>query len=222
MIERMLSISPLSHFAPTRRASSRGNLCRRQCTAVLCSVALLLAAGCSTIVIPPAHPKNPRPVFLLEHGQHASLVLPGKEQGIVRYSYGDWRYYALGEKGIGTGLNALAGPTLSGLGRRELRKPATAEGVRESVLVPIANLHKLIVESSAVETLREMLDDIYRTNLSTLIYNPEIDMEFVHHPVPYSAGHNSNKVVADWLQVLGCEVLGPTFVPNWSVRPARQ
>jgi hypothetical protein len=153
---------------------------------------------------------------MLEHGQHASLVLPA-DRGIVRYSYGDWDYYALGDKGVSTGLRALQGPTLAGLGRRELNASATENGVRSAVRIPIAAIHTLLAESSAIEGLRTKLDDIYRTNKASLIYNPAIDLEFVHHPVPYSAAHNSNRVVADWLRALGCEVRGPTFVPNWQV-----
>ena len=133
----------------------------------------------------------------------------------MRYSYGDWNYYALGDKGISSGLRALQGPTLAGLGRRELKADATEEGVHSAVRVPIAAIHTVLAESSAIESLRAKLDEIYRANQASLIYNAEIDLEFVHHPVPYSSQHNSNRVVADWLQELGCEVRGPTFVPNW-------
>jgi len=186
-------------------------------------VAFSFLSACSTIVIPPAAPGTPRPVFVLEHGQHASLVLPGEKQGIVRYSYGDWNYYALGNKGISSGLRALQGPTLAGLGRRELKAPATEEGVYSAVRVPIAAIHTVPADSAAIENLRSKLDEIYRTNSDSLIYNADIDLEFVHHPVPYSSEHNSNRVVADWLSALGCEVRGPTFVPNWKfVRPKAQ
>jgi hypothetical protein len=175
----------------------------------------LLTACSSTVVVPPPAPVQARPVFVLEHGQHASLVIPGKTQGIVRYSYGDWNYYALGDKSISSGLRALQGPTLAGLGRRELKADATPQGVRSAVRVPVAAIHTVLAEASAIEALREKLEDIYRANQASLIYNADIDLEFVHHPVPYSSQHNSNRVVADWLQALGCEVRGPTFVPNW-------
>jgi len=169
------------------------------------------------LVVPPAAPENARSVFLLEHGQHASLVLPGKYKGVVRYSYGDWDYYALGRKGISSGLRALQGPTLAGLGRRELAGPATEEGVRASVRVGILAAHELKVPALAIEDLRARLDGIYEANKSSVIYNSQIDLEFVHHPVPYSSEHNSNRVVADWLRALGCTVEGPTFVPNWKI-----
>jgi hypothetical protein len=177
--------------------------------------ALTLLVACTTLVVPPAAPTDVRPVFLLEHGQHSSLVLPGESRGIVRYSYGDWNYYVLGDKSISSGLRALSGPTLAGLGRRELNAAATQQGVRTAVRVPVLAVHELQVEASAIQSLRAKLDGIYRTNIDTLTYNPDIDLEFVHHPTPYSAEHNSNRVVADWLKDLGCEVTGPTFVPNW-------
>jgi hypothetical protein len=195
-------------------AAARG----AECACLLSLLVLVLTTGCSTLVTPPAQPENPRSVFLLEHGQHASLVLPGKERGIVRYSYGDWKYYSLGEKGIATGLTALLSNTLAGLGRRELPAAPTPETVQLAVLVPIVSMHELKVEARAIETLRAELDGIYRTNIGSRIYNADIDLEFVHHPVPYSAEHNSNKVVAGWLEVLGCEVRNPAFLPNWKVK----
>lgn len=176
-----------------------------------------LLAACSTVVVPPATPENARSIFLLEHGQHASLVLPGKNKGVVRYSYGDWDYYALGKKDISSGLRALQGPTLAGLGRRELAGPATEEGVRASVRVGVVAAHELKVPAPAIDDLRFRLDGIFEASKSSLIYNSEIDLEFVHHPVPYSSEHNSNRVVADWLRALGCTVEGPTFVPNWKI-----
>ncbi|MGH8726838.1 MAG: hypothetical protein ACREV9_01475 [Burkholderiales bacterium] len=181
-----------------------------------------LLAGCATVVIQPSAPENAKPAFLLEHGQHSSVVLPGKSGGIVRYSYGDWDYYALGKKGISSGLRALHGPTLAGLGRRELAAPATKEGVHASVRVGILAVHELKVPASAIENLRAELDGIYRANIASLIYNRDIDLEFVHHPVPYSSEHNSNRVVADWLRALGCTVEGPTFVPDWKIRKSRK
>lgn len=187
---------------------------------IYCTLLVVLLAACSTVVVPPSAPDNARPVFLLEHGQHASLVLPGEKQGVVvRYSYGDWEYYALGNKGISSGLRALQGPSLAGLGRREMKAAATEADVRSAVHIVILVMHTLRVDSSAIEDLRSKLDKIYRDNKETLIYNSDIDLEFVHHPVPYSSEHNSNRVVADWLRTLGCEVSGPTFVPNWKVVP---
>lgn len=191
--------------------------CRRSLAAA--ALAIAWASGCATVVIPPANPRDPAPVFLLEHGQHASLVLPGEMQGVVRYSYGDWRYYALGNKGITTGLAALTSSTLAGLGRRELHVPTVSAAVRRAVNVAISELHEIRVESAAVARLRTKLDTIFEANRDSLIYNEEIDLEFVHHPVPYSVEHNSNKLVARWLEALGCEVRNPAFVPNWRVLP---
>lgn len=195
------------------------HLSRRSLAAL--ALAMACASGCATMVIPPANPRDPAPVFLLEHGQHASLVLPGEIQGVVRYSYGDWRYYALGNKGITTGLAALTSSTLAGLGRRELRVPAVPAAVQNAVQVVTSELHEIHVEAAAVARLRAKLDAIFDANRDSLIYNEDIDLEFVHHPVPYSVAHNSNKLVAQWLEALGCEVRNPAFLPNWRVlRPS--
>ena len=91
--------------------------------------ASLLLAGCATVVVAPAAPEDPVPAFLLDHGGHASLVLPAEKGRLVRYAYGDFSWYALGRTGPGTGLAALAGGTPAALGRGELAGPAEARSV---------------------------------------------------------------------------------------------
>lgn len=177
----------------------------------------LLLAGCATLVVAPTAPEEPVSVFLLEHGGHASLVLPAGERGLVRYAYGDLRWYALGQTGPAEGLAALLGETPAALGRRELRGPADAETVRAQVREGIQQLYELRVARAASERLRADLDGIYAANRATLVYSATYDLEFVRHPVPYSAQHNSNLVMAGWLKALGCEVQGAGLITNWRV-----
>jgi hypothetical protein len=180
--------------------------------------ALLLLAGCATVVVAPARPEDPVTVFLLDHGGHASLVLPAEKGRLVRYAYGDFRWYALGETGPGTGLAALAGGTPAALGRRELRGPAEARALRAQVREGTQQLHELRVARAASERLRAELDELHAANRASLVYSATYDLEFVRHPVPYSAEHNSNVVMARWLEALGCEVRGAGLITNWSVR----
>jgi len=178
-----------------------------------------LLHGCTTVIIPPPTPNEPRSVFLLDHGRHASLVLPGPDSGIVRYSYGDWRYYAQVETGVAEASAAIVWPTRAGLGRRELRGPAAARSVRGQVRVGIEGLHEVTVDAGRIENLRTRLDSIYEANIETRVYNAAYDLEFVHHPSAYWALHNSNEVVAVWLRELGCRVRRPVLFSNWTVEP---
>jgi hypothetical protein len=179
----------------------------------------LLLNACTTAIVPPATPNEPQPVFLLDHGRHASLVLQGPDGRVVRYSYGDWRYYAQIETGVSEASAAILWPTRAGLGRRQLRGPAAATTVRGQLRVGVERLYELSVDAGRIETLRTRLDSIYEANLETRIYNAAYDLEFVHHPSAYWALHNSNEVVALWLKELGCRVRRPVLFSNWTVEP---
>jgi hypothetical protein len=179
----------------------------------------LSSLGCATAIVPPPAPPDPRPVFLLDHGRHSSLVLPTPEGGAVRYAYGDWNYYALRRTGLLQALPALLWPTRAGLGRRELAGPAEAEAIRRQVRVGIERLYRIVVSAGAVDRLRARLDGIYESRRHTRVYNAAYDLEFVHHPRPYWGFHNSNQVVASWLEALGCDVRGLGLFSRWKVEP---
>lgn len=178
---------------------------------------LVCLIGCTNVVVPPPAPVQPSPVVLIDHGRHASLVLPGPDSGAVRYSYGDWRYYALNKTGFIETSSAALWRTQAGLGRRELSEPPTAAGVRRAVRVGIEDVYELTVESNELRRLRRRLDGIFRANLETRVYNGAYDLEFVHHPRPYTAIYNSNRVVALWLRDLGCRVRGPLLFSKWRI-----
>jgi hypothetical protein len=120
--------------------------------------------------------------------------------------------------GIDEASAAVLWPTQAGLGRRELTGLPGASGVRRQ-LGEIEQLYRVIVESSKVEELRAHLDSIHEANIETRIYNSAYDLEFVYHPTPYWALHNSNQVVAAWLEALGCVVHGAAVVSNWALKP---
>jgi hypothetical protein len=180
-------------------------------------LSIALTSACAVQVTPPRQPLEPVPVFLLDHGHHASLVLVGEKGGLLRYSYGDWHYYALGRTGLATGFNALFKPTQAALGRRELPGPPTAANVRSQLRIGIEQLFELSVEAAAVGRLRGELDVLFQTALAARVYNAEMDMEFVPHPQPYTLAHNSNRMAAQWLEALGCQVQGRAIVSNWQV-----
>jgi hypothetical protein len=191
---------------------------------VICTVmavSLCNLAACTNRIIPPLAPPNPRAVFVLDHGRHATLVLPVENRGIVRYAYGDWQYYAQRKTGLRETSLAAVWPTTAGLGRRELRASATPESVRAAVQVGIEQLYEVTVDARAVSRLRAMLDALFQAQRETWLYNAAYDLEFVPHPKAYTLMHNSNRVVAHWLRALGCRVRGLLLFSRWQVMRPR-
>lgn len=185
------------------------------CIALAACVAL---AACATTVVPPAKPADPTTVYLLDHGLHSSLVLPGESGLFVRYEYGDWAWVAVNERGVAAAWNALFCPTQAALGRRVFASASPpASGRFENVHVPIEHAYALRVGAADVARLRAELDAIHEANERTATTNPLYELDFVHHPVPYTGRHNSNHVVAEWLEAIGCRVSGPRWRSRWAV-----
>lgn len=181
---------------------------------------LVCLAACTNVITPPEHPRDPLPVFVLDHGRHASLVLPAGDSALVRYAYGDWTYYARRKTGALEASTAVLVPTPAGLGRREVAGEWTADGVYRAVKPGIEFLHEVAVDAAAAQRLRRRLDFIFEETADGAIYNPAYDLEFANHPEPYTILHNSNRMVATWLRELGCEVRGLLLFSHWRVEPA--
>ena len=180
---------------------------------------MVTISGCSGRIIPPPSPENPRAVFVLDHGQHSSLVLEDKHGALTRYSYGDWRYYAEGKTGFWSGLRALFIPTQAALGRKQLAGPATLNNVHQQIKIAIINTVLLEAEAAVVDDLQHQLDLIYQQNQQSKRYRLDFDLEYVPHPMAYSIRHNSNQVIGQWLTALGSEIHGWPFLSNWSIQP---
>lgn len=192
----------------------RGSRCWIRLVLLACALAL---SGCSTWVItPPPEPDDPKPAFLLDHGRHASLVLP-RERGIVRYSYGQWDWYVLNRKGPYRASGILFTRSQAGIGRRDLPGPARLSSVREQVAVPIEEAWRIEVDAARAAELDRELRDLFAAQPEAVVDNPLVDLEFVPHPTPYSLGHNSNHTVAEWLRDLGATVEGGGPHSRWQV-----
>lgn len=178
---------------------------------------LVLLTGCATVITPPPTPEAPVPVLIIDHGRHTSLILPDSNDGLIRYAYGDWRYYAEGERGFRAAFTALLRNSPGTLGRRELPGPAEPEIVITRLRVKVTDILLLHVEADAAERLRMKLDTIHAAGRDELLFNPRMDLEFVPHPRPYTVRYNSNRVIADWLVVLGCEVRGRPLLSGWRI-----
>jgi len=185
-------------------------------TLALSMLSALLGA-CTTVIVPPAAPIQPVSVFVLDHGRHSSLVLPSGDGGALRYSYGDWDYYVLDDTGIVSSLRALFLPSPAALGRQYLAAPPDRATMQAQTGLEVTETHEILVEAHAMQDLRDELGSLFDQGRSTLYSSPVANAYFVHHPAPYSARHNSNQVVARWLEQLGCTIIGRPFLSNWRV-----
>ncbi|MFW5969468.1 MAG: hypothetical protein ACOCP9_02410 [Halofilum sp. (in: g-proteobacteria)] len=183
-----------------------------------CAIALaaLLSGACTNTVIPPAEPADPATAFLLDHGRHASLILESAE-GMTRYAWGDWDYYALNRTGPFRASGTLFGANQAGLGRKRLPGPARRAPVRRQVAVPIEALWRIDVPGQRARRLHERLDRRFRAERATLTANPLYDLEFVQDARPYNVAGNSNHRVGAWLRALGCEVRMAGPFSSWRV-----
>lgn len=183
-----------------------------------CCVVLLLVllTGCAARLHPPAEVADPVEVYLLDHGRHASLVVPDGDEGVVRYSYGDWQWYVEGRRHAGAALAAMLWPTRGALGRRhhpqrempgELWRVAP-EGVEQS--------YTLSVERERSRALRRRLDARHAA-AAPAVESDAFDLSFVPHPRAYWLAHQSNLVVARWLGELGVTVRGIPWLSRWYI-----
>ncbi|HRP96045.1 MAG TPA: hypothetical protein PL143_07320 [Rhodocyclaceae bacterium] len=167
------------------------------------------------MIVPPPTPAEPVSVFVLDHGYHASLVLPLEAGGAVRYSYGDWDYYALGRTGPRSGLRALLRRTPAALARQWIAGPLEHAAIRRQVSVAVVSMHEVRVEAAAAWRLGGELDEVFAHAAPTQHYDGVYDMYFVRHPTPYTLAHNSNHMVKRWLERLGCKVAGAAVLSAW-------
>lgn len=189
----------------------------RRCLAFM--ILVLVLTGCAGTVTRPdvEQIEQPRPVYLLDHGRHSTLVLTRQDESMVRYLYGEWRWYALQETGFFRVWPTLFFPTQATLGRKELTGPPDEATIRRQIPVVIQEIHKLAAQAERVDQLDRRLEQRFDDAIDTLHYNRNYDLEFVHDPEPYTLFYNSNHVVADWLREIGIEVTGNPIWGRWRV-----
>jgi hypothetical protein len=108
-------------------------------------------------------------------------------------------------------------PTQAALGRRRLAGFPSPDSVAREVRIGVEETIFLDVEADAARALIDQLDGLFFENISTRIFNELYDLEFVHHPEPYSLQHNSNHMVARWLEELGCRIEGSATLSRWQL-----
>ncbi len=183
-------------------------------------IALICAAGLTgcttTLIVPPAVTTESATVFVVDHGRTTSLVVPSKDGTFIRYAYGDWQWYALGNQTVYRGIAAVLWPTQSGLGRGQLDGPGTVDSLRAQIS-SLVDAHAVTVEKARVLAFEQSMEVLYDSRRDTEVQNRTYGLSFVHHPRPYTWFWNSNHAVASWLRELGCETRGLSFGASWRV-----
>jgi hypothetical protein len=207
---------------PPGKAATAAQL-RRACglahrALLLVALTGVLASCGGTVTGPtPDAVRGSRPVFLVDHGRHANLVLTRADGSMIRYLYGDWRWYAQGDTGVARVLPTLFADTASALGRQPLSGPATEASVRRQVPMAIKSLHRLSAPVEQIDALDRRLASYFERMQGQSHYNAALSVEFVPGPKSYTLFENSNHVVADWLGELGIEVRGNPIFGGWRV-----
>jgi len=175
---------------------------------------LLTVTACATTVRPPAAPRDPVVVVLIDYGYHSGLILPEPGGGWVEYAYGEWDYFALNKTDLCTGMIALCCPNQGALGRRkhpEMGYRDLMDGVKAEERFP------LTVSRERAEALWRRLEERFQRHIDTRVYSPVHQLTFVKDDDTYICWHNCNHAVAAWLEELGCDVRGWACFSDFSV-----
>jgi len=180
--------------------------------AIVASISLILIAS-PAVIIPPVNPEEPVTVYVVDLGLHSRLVLPDGDDGFMQYAYGDWRYFALNQKDLGSGIAALLFPTQGTLGRR---KYENIDQLQQAI-DDNTNILDFSVAKAKVTSLKNVLDKRFEQNIETQIFNPVNQMNFVQDDLDYTLYHNSNHELVFWLQSLDCRVEGFVLLADFQV-----
>ena len=188
----------------------------------IATLALLIASGFTpTSLFAPSDLENPRSVFVIDHGTHSSLALETSDGELIRYSYGDQRYYALRDTSLAAGAAALLIPTPATLGRGELAGPATIENLDKQLVVVVQIIHPLQVEGELADQLIERLDRLHLNGVNDHTAVPAYGLTFAPHPADYFWARNSSTAIAGWLRELEVRVVGWGLIASWWVSSER-
>lgn len=177
----------------------------------------VLSAFTPTVLIPADDLTRSRTVFVIDHGTHSSVAIETGAGEMVRYAYGDLRYYANRDTSLGSGAAALLWPTAATLGRAELEGPVTKESLEQQLKVVVEIIYEFEVETTEAESVMAGLDELHAQGSARHIDVPEYGLVFAPHPVDYFWGHNSSSVIAGWLREMGVGVFGWGLTASWRV-----
>ncbi|QVL50452.1 MAG: hypothetical protein KFB96_08520 [Thiocapsa sp.] len=182
---------------------------------LLCTLFLY---GCVATVFPPPKTDHSRPVYILDHGRHTSLVLGTADQGLVRWAYGDWGWYAEGDQRPLRAFPVLLLRTPAALGRQSLHTAHDPEAIRAAVPVVTDRVFVIHADAARIDRLQARQEALFASGLQQgWLENPAFGFVFVPHPAPYRIDNNSNHMVANWLTQLGCVVQGHPMLGSWRI-----
>lgn len=171
-------------------------------------------SGCTYSISPPDPLKEPVSVFVVDHGYHASLLLPRGDGSVAFYAYGRYDWFALNKDEFWRAPGAAFLPGEATLGRGMLPGPATYASVCERV--PAEEILEVRVEAARVRALLLALDGRFDSG-GEVVHNPVMGLDFVRDPEPYWLGHNCNAQIARWLEDLDCDVTGKSLDATFRV-----
>lgn len=179
---------------------------------------LLLAGGCATTVVPPAHVDDPVAVYLTDYGRHSSLLLPRRTGGYDEFAFGDWNFFAKGNTAWWVQVQAMLRSPQATLGRRFVAYSGRDDEKLQKAL-GADRLIRIEVSRLRAEVLAEDLSAAFRRREEDLIFSDYSRLDHIPDDAHYWGLHNCNHVTAEWLRRLGCEVNGPAMLSNFVVRP---
>lgn len=179
---------------------------------------LTLATGCATIV-PPTNPPQPVGIYLANYGKHSSVLLPTPQGHFNEYAYGDFGWFAENRTTALDVPRALFFSTSPTIGRRQLIADDNADAVSQATRS--YNAVRIEVPRENVDRLIAKLDAEYFAKLDTVTFNPLTGLWYVCAGRHYSALHNCNIVVADWLKATGCRINGWALLSGFKVDPPK-
>lgn len=112
------------------------------------------------------------------------------------------------------GLAALLIPTPGTLGRRTF---GNITALQQEVIQAASTRLSFAVPGSQVAQLRQSLDQRFRRNIETRVYNPVTGLSLVQDDQDYTLLHNSNIELVKWLKTLGCRVEGFVLWANFQL-----
>lgn len=184
--------------------------------AIVASISLVFIAS-HAVIIPPVNPVEPVTVYVVDLGLHSRLVLPDGDHGFIQYAYGDWRYFALNQEDLGSGIAALLIPTQGAFGSRKYENIAQLQQAIDGN----TTILNFAVARAKATGLQKLLDKRFHQNIATQIFNPVNQMNFVQDDLDYTLYHNSNHELVVWLENLDCRVEGFVLLADFKVQYPR-
>lgn len=175
----------------------------------------LLLAACQQRITPPRSIADAVTVYVTDHGRHAGLVLPAGEGKATEWFWGDWHYFALRERSLGSGLRALFGSPAATLGRFDIADAGSGGLAARTGARKVLGLR---VDRTAAEALHRELSARYARRRDSEVVHPD-GSRFVRDGGGYGIFYNSNHKVCEWLETLGADTCCAAITARFVVVP---